>query len=609
VAGCHQPPPGAGGGREITSNVEDWRDEVIYQIVVDRFADGDYSNNYAVEPEDQGRYHGGDWRGLQHRLDYLQQLGVTALWISPVLRNIEGDAGFGSYHGYWTQDFRAVNPHFGDLAQLQELVDAAHARGLKVIVDIVVNHIAPLFAYDINHNGRADDLLLGGGGQSYGSRNEDVPGRLTRASEWDPDYDSRGIQAFSNLGESGPAPLLWAYEAEGNRVPVRPAAFQNPAWYHRRGRITIWENPPALGQPPCEPAPDDNPELCPYVRQQEIFGDFPGGLKDLATERPDVRQALIEVYKFWLEVGDFDGFRIDTLKHVEPGFFDAFCPALRQHATALGKQRLLLFGEAFSGADALLAEYSSAPRVDSVLYFSQKFRVIDAVFKRGAPTAEVASLHRDRLRLFAAQPHAEGAGLAPAQALVNFLDNHDVPRFLAEAPLPALHNALVYLLTTVGIPCIYYGTEQELAGGADPANREDLWRGNPARGLAPYDTTNATFQLIQRLTALRRAHLPLRRGDFSLRWTTEHVADEPDAGLLAFERSTGGETVLVVINTRDCEERLASSAPIPTAFAAGTALQNQLEDNDPADRFTVGSDGTVEVTVPCRGAKILTPDR
>ena len=119
--------------------VNDWRDEIIYQIVVDRFEDGDVSNNFNVDLYKEAAYHGGDWQGVIDRLDYIE-ISVTALWISPVVKNVEVDAGFSSYHGYWTQDFTSVNPHFGDLQKLKELVNAAHSRNIKVILDIVTNH-------------------------------------------------------------------------------------------------------------------------------------------------------------------------------------------------------------------------------------------------------------------------------------------------------------------------------------------------------------------------------------------------------------------------------------------------------------------------------------
>src|SRR5687767_4596710 len=112
----------------------DWRDQVIYQIMVDRFWNGDPTNDWNVEPSIPARYHGGDWQGIIDKLDYLEELGVTALWISPVVKNTEEDAGFASYHGYWTQDFLRPNAHFGDIVKLREMVDAAHARGMLVIL-------------------------------------------------------------------------------------------------------------------------------------------------------------------------------------------------------------------------------------------------------------------------------------------------------------------------------------------------------------------------------------------------------------------------------------------------------------------------------------------
>ena len=108
---------------KVTNHAGDWRGEVIYQLMVDRFADGDLNNNQGAVPGELGRYQGGDWQGVIDHVDYLKKLGVTSVWISPVVRNVESDAGFDGYHGYWTQDFLDVNPHFGDIAKLREMVD------------------------------------------------------------------------------------------------------------------------------------------------------------------------------------------------------------------------------------------------------------------------------------------------------------------------------------------------------------------------------------------------------------------------------------------------------------------------------------------------------
>jgi len=163
VAACNDATPDPRTQAHQTNAGIDWRDQVIYQVMIDRFDDGDPNNDYNVQPDAPARYHGGDWRGLADHLDYLQTLGVTALWISPVVKNVEEDAGFASYHGYWTQDFLRPNPHFGDVAALRALVDAAHARGMLVILDVVTNHMGQLFYYDVNNNGQPDDLVSGAG--------------------------------------------------------------------------------------------------------------------------------------------------------------------------------------------------------------------------------------------------------------------------------------------------------------------------------------------------------------------------------------------------------------------------------------------------------------
>jgi len=123
----------------------EWRDAVIYFVVLDRFADGDPSNNENVDRTAKGTFHGGDLKGLLEQLDYLEELGITAIWITPVVRQIPGfvtGAGFPdwAYHGYWADDFYSVDPRFGTEDQLAELVRQAHSRGIRVLLDVVYNH-------------------------------------------------------------------------------------------------------------------------------------------------------------------------------------------------------------------------------------------------------------------------------------------------------------------------------------------------------------------------------------------------------------------------------------------------------------------------------------
>ncbi len=577
VGSCVDPQPIDQTKGQLETHVDDWRDEIIYQIMVDRFANGDPNNDYNVNPQAMAGWHGGDWQGIIDRLDYLEKLGITAIWISPVVENVERDAGVAGYHGYWAQDFTSPNPHFGDMAKLRELVDKAHERDIKVILDIVTNHVGQLFYYDINGNGRADEALYGSGDTS----------ELTRVTEYDPDFDPRGIQSETSLGEAGLAPIRFINRPEINRMPPEPEMFQNKDWYNRKGRVWDWSK-----------------------RQQVLQGDFPGGLKDLKTTNPEVRQAMIDVYAGWVEKVGFDGFRIDTLKHVEYGFWETFAPAMRKRLKEAGKEEFLMFGESFDRDLQLNASYTEDGGVDSVFHFSQKFRVIDGVFMNGNPTREIEKLIEERREAFPSVPKpngptsASGEGLIPREMLVNFVDNHDIPRFLYEKDsVPALHNALVYLMTMNGIPCIYYGTEQQFDGGNDPFNREDMWDSG-------FDTSNPTFQHLQHLIELRKTHAPLRRGDLQVRWSTPRTGDETDAGIFAFERTYRGETILVVINTHEdkASRTRFEDAVMETAFEEGTTLRNVFDDGTERDDVvTVASGGTLDVRVPARGAKIYVP--
>jgi len=625
-AGCFDVAAVSGERMPLTRQVDDWRDEVIYQILVDRFADGTPGNDHRVDRTSLARYQGGDWQGLIDHLDYFTALGVTTLWISPIVRNVDTDAGIDGYHGYWASDLAELNPHFGDLTTLRQFVRMAHERHLRVVLDIVTNHMGQMFYYDINQNGRPDDNVYGGG-PSNGFQNPGGSGStITRVTEYDPDYNLRTVvQSYTSLGPAGPAPVVFLDMPElfrtvpgwqracptGVSLEELPlscndwqAVLGTPEGYHRRGRIVSYAN---VNSQPGE---------------QVMLGDFPGGLKDVATELPSVRRALIQAYARWVELLDLDGFRIDTLKHVEHGFWSEFAPAVRTRLARRGKTNFLMFGEAFDGDDALLGSYTAPGEMDSVFYFSQKFRVYRDVFQCEGPTRAVEALNQDRALHYGSVAQASGANAAPRDLLVNFFDNHDVPRFLAgvldEDPAVCpdgrvtddaslgrmrdrMHAALVYEFTEPGMPCVYYGTEQAFRGANDPSNREVLWD-------TGFDTQGATFTWIARLARIRREREALRRGSFTLRWTTDRTGTEEDAGMLAYERSTGAATVLVAINAHSegASHTAWNGMGMPVSFAPGTVLVDRLGDG--TRRFAVTTAGTVVVDLPPWQAVILVPD-
>jgi alpha-amylase len=535
-----EPPP-------LSTWVDDWRDEVIYHLLVDRFANGDPDNDLGVDLSNPRAHHGGDWQGIIDRLDYLEALGVTAIWISPVVANTGG-----GYHGYWTLAFDQPNPAFGDLATLRALVDAAHDRGIKVIVDVVINHVGHVFFYDRNDNGVEDE------------------------GEFAPPWDPGGVRT---LDGSAPAPIVFYDDPDRGRFAPSPPEFANPDWYNRRGRIGDWDHP-----------------------TQRLLGDF-GGSKDLDTSHPEVRAALIRVFADWIEKTDVDGFRIDTVRHVEHDFLREFAEAMRAHAAALGKERFFLFGEALTGDVEELATYTSAGALDAVLDFRLHFAGFGDVFGRGGATRQLEELWHEKERLFGDAAHPGGIGVPPRRALVNFIDNHDVHRFLHDTPSPgALRAALAYLLTYDGVPTIYYGTEHLFDGGRDPANREDLWDSG-------YDTSGEMFAFIARLIEIRAERAALRRGDTRFRWSSTRTGGEQDAGVIAFERMTDDEVVLVVVNTHGVERETSASSlgfgDMRVSFAPGTELFDLLDPT--AAPLTVDAEQHLVVRVPPHGVRILSP--
>ena len=312
-----------------------WQDRFIYQILVDRFEDGDPSNNVragvGVEPDDLSRHQGGDWVGVTQRLDYVKRLGAGAIWISPIVRNVDRTETEDGYHGYWAEDFTEVNPRYGTLDELQELVRQAHARDLRVIIDVVTNHAGRVFNYDLDGDGQLDE------------------------GEVEPPYRSQPYDV----------PLLWG--------ATRPNLYRNgerwelgAAEYRRRG-------------------------FGGYVGEGRVYGDFGTGLRDLDTENQEVFDALLETYVRWVELTDVDGFRIDAVPHIEDSYWAEFCRRLRTELAARGKRDFMLLGEVFEQQAAQLARFTGEDELDSVFDFPFKFSFIDQVVLGGRRAGERSS--------------------------------------------------------------------------------------------------------------------------------------------------------------------------------------------------------------------------
>ncbi len=525
-----------------TNAAQFWQQQNIYQIITDRFYDGDPANNNAdgnFDPTGSKgvSVHGGDFKGIEQKLDYIKALGATAIWISPIIVN-----GRGEFHGYAGRDFYKVDPHWGRLADLRHLVAAAHARGILVIDDIVANH----------------------GGNLLVSTNAGFP-----KFKMPPD----GYELHLRHPKTGYAPPF-----DSNATN---AAFTN--LFHDHGHIQDYNNP-----------------------AQVVLGEL-SGLDDFKTESDYVRARMAEIYEYWIKEAGFDGFRIDTVKHVEMGFWTNWSPAVRQFAATHGKPHFFMFGEVLDASDAKCGSYTGTQAsdqfaLDSVLDYPLYFRTKDVFARATGSTKKIEER-------YAALPANYDA--TARNALVTFLDNHDQPRFLSPGQAnnhqDRLKLALAFMYTSRGIPCLYYGTEQAFNGENDPFDREDMFAGGFEQGPSLGDNFNYThplFQWVAKLNNFRRLYPALRAGEHVNLWSNPH-----GPGLLAYARRlkndgspAGAETqeLIVVLNTTNAPQTLPARS---TAYPAGTKLVNLLE---PGEAITVGPGPKIPpIVVPGQSSKIF----
>ncbi|MBX9897853.1 MAG: alpha-amylase [Qipengyuania sp.] len=519
-------------------------EEVVYFVLPDRFANGDPANDRGglrgdrlktgFDPAAKGFFHGGDLKGLRDRLPYLKNLGITAIWFAPIFQNkpVQGPSGDESagYHGYWVTDFTRPDAHFGTRAEFRAFVDAAHGLGMKVYMDIIANHTADVIRY-------AD-----GDATNYEYRSKGDYPYSTRGKADGPAINP-GFMGDEDSSQANFAKLIdpdYAYRPtvpEAEKAVKVPAWLNDPIYYHNRGNSS-------------------------FTGEDSRFGDF-SGLDDLFTEHPRVRQGMIDIYGAWIDDFGIDGFRIDTARHVDPGFWRVFVPAMLERARAKGIPNFAMFGEVFKDVpqNGYIAEYTRRDKLPQVLDFAFQASVRE-VLGRGKGTVVLA-------QMFDGDVLYEG-GEDAALNLPTFLGNHDMGRFawLVKQDRPGIGQdellqrtllAHAMLMTLRGAPVIYYGDEQGFVGaGGDQLAREDMFPSKTAvynairligtdRTTAQdnFDPAHPLYAAIAGLAKLRAAHPALRKG----RQTVRHY--EQTEGLFAVTRhdAASGEEVLIAFNT------------------------------------------------------------
>ncbi|MFE5311141.1 pullulanase-type alpha-1,6-glucosidase [Isoptericola sp. NPDC056605] len=573
-------------------------DERFYFVMTDRFANGDTSNDtggidgdrldHGFDPTDKGFYQGGDIAGLRERLDYVEGLGTTAIWLTPSFLNRPvqgtGDDASAGYHGYWITDFTRIDPHLGTNDELRALIDEAHAKGIKVYFDIITNHTADVIDYAEGEYGYVDQAT---------SPYTDAAGNA-----FDP-ADVAGSADFPELDAATSFPYTPVVADEDADAKV-PAWLNDPTLYHNRGNST-------------------------WTGESVTYGDF-DGLDDLMTEDPRVVDGFVDVYSDWIDLG-IDGFRIDTVKHVNPEFWETWSAEVMDYAHAQGKDDFFMFGEVYDADAAKTSPYVRDTDMSSVLDFS---------FQAAATSYASGNSARGLASLFASDDRYT-TPTRSASALPTFLGNHDMGRvgyMLAGTDEPLARDELAHdlMYLTRGQPVVYYGDEQGFAGaGGDKDARQTLFAtqvdeyadqplvtGEPAGSTDRYATDAPLYSRIADLAALREAHPALATGAQVERYA------ENGAGVYAFSRIDREEKVehLVAVNNAAQARSATFTTLTPGAsydvlYGGGEAVTaddaGEVTVQVPAtsavvlraDR-TVGadSDGTLEVAVPAAGAAV-----
>lgn len=458
----------------------DMRDETMYFVFLDRFSDGEPSNNtgnniqtYSADKSDYKKYFGGDIKGLLGKLEYLKDMGITSIWITPPVNNVDqlNNDGSAGYHGYWGRDFFQIDEHLGTIEDFRALSQKMDEYGMKLVLDYAPNHSNP--------------------------NDENEYGALYKNGVYQTNYD----------GDT-----------------------QN--WYHHNGGVTNWND-------------------YYQVRNHNLFN-----LSDFDQSNEKTYQYLVEGAKFWIDLG-VDAIRIDAIKHMDKSFIQRWTGELNNYAKSKGKPGFYFFGEwmdasaTATGINELSIDFANTSG-SALLDFGLRNTIEDALLGANG-TGMYAINNYMKIR---------DVKFNSSDWQVVFLDNHDAPRLSTilrsdatnfgpgedkwggHQSIPFSQDrvelGLALIMTSRGIPCIYYGTEHYAANftvngfgqqGNDPYNREMM---------PSFDKTTPAYQVIKKLSKLRKESYAIQQGSYIERWVNNDV--------LVYERNAGDDVVVVAMN-------------------------------------------------------------
>lgn len=513
----------------------------VYFVLTDRFANGDTSNDdlgircimapclvSGFDPSSPAYYHGGDFKGLTAHLPYIKGLGFTSIWVTPPVKGQYVQGSSADYHGYWGLNFTTIDPHLGSEGDFKAFVAAAHSLGMKVILDIVVNHTADVISYQ-------------GGDYNYVSET-DSPYRTCAGKPFNPS-DFAELASFPTLCVANSFPYVPQVSPE-MATAKSPDFLNDLTNYHNRGNTN-------------------------FDGASNLDGDF-DGLDDLFTEKPAVLQGEIDLWSSWITRFNIDGFRIDTVPYVNAAFWQKFIPAILQVAHANGHKTFPIFGEVADSDPSFTSTFVTEEDLPSILDFpfqavAQKF-VTD-----GGSGQQLAQFFNTDDYYTSATTSAYGLG--------TFMGNHDMGRIGTAIYSAAqgygdqvilqrdeLSDALLFLVR--GGPILYYGDEKGMTGsGGDQAARQDMfatqvtdWQteyrigGVPIGTQSAFDVHNPMEDLIASLQELATKYPALRSGTQQVRFG--------DSQVFAISRYGNRQEFFVAFNGSDSPDTF--TAPIST---------------------------------------------
>ena len=633
-----------------------WQDQVLYFLMVDRFSnqkergsvdsldpeggdayldnDGERVGGGQTPPFDPGDAYGADrsawaaagrgWcggtlKGVQTKLGYLKRLGVSAIWLSPVFKQVERTfdprtaqlVDNRSYHGYGTQNFLDVDPRFGTRRDLQELVAEAHRLNIYVVLDVVLNHAGDVFEYDADRY--------------------PCPADSDRPFGVNP----RGDPIMEPRWDGSPYEVRNYRDASGEAVvPFGPVdlATHPDAWPHAALWPTELQPSETFSQKGC---------ISNYDHAPEYFeGDFQS-LKDIhhghhdrdADGNPIIHRfhpsaalkALSQAFKFWIAFADVDGFRVDTVKHMEKGATRYFASVIHEFAQSIGKENFFLLGEV-TGSRNEAIDTVRVTGLDAAIGIADVAELLEYLPKG----------YRDPRRYFDLFANSADVGEAThtwfGKRVVTMFDDHDKVgrakrRFCGDkvnSGQDFVVSALALNLTTLGIPCIYYGTEQAFDGDARGENEDRYLRecmfGAPFGSFQSaaghfFNEHHPVYRIVSEITALQKGRIELRRG----RQYPREISATGEPHSYGFPHMVGGQLRSVVPWSRifsDRELLLAINTDARGAREAWVRIDNFLHSAEDrlvclysTDEAMLGTTITVEqkdgaavyLTVPAAG--------